>query len=141
MKINGKPYRTIWPHGETSVEVIDQTKLPHEFRTQMLRNVADAARAIKQMIVRGAPLIGATAAYGIALAMREDPSDEALDAAHDMLLETRPTAINLHWALKRMRDALSATGQQADVTPASPNLEDVFVAVTRSDRQRPERAA
>ena len=106
MKINGKPYRTIWPHGETSVEVIDQTKLPHEFRTMMLRNVADAARAIKQMIVRGAPLIGATAAYGIALAMREDASDEALDAAHDMLLETRPTAINLHWALKRMRDTL-----------------------------------
>src|ERR1700744_1438922 len=106
MNINGKHYRTIWPHGETSVEVIDQTKLPHEFRTVMLRGTADAARAIKQMIVRGAPLIGATAAYGIALAMREDASDEALDAAHDMLLETRPTAVNLRWALKRMRDAL-----------------------------------
>jgi methylthioribose-1-phosphate isomerase len=106
MNINGKHYRTIWPHGETSVEVIDQTKLPHELRTVMLRNTADAARAIKQMIVRGAPLIGATAAYGIALAMREDASDEALDRAHDMLLETRPTAVNLRWALKRMRDAL-----------------------------------
>ena len=106
MNINGKHYRTIWPHGETSVEVIDQTKLPHELRTQMLRNTADAARAIKQMIVRGAPLIGATAAYGIALAMREDTSDEALDRAHDMLLETRPTAVNLRWALKRMCDAL-----------------------------------
>jgi methylthioribose-1-phosphate isomerase len=106
MNINGKHYRTIWPHGETSVEVIDQTKLPHEFRTIMLRDTADAARAIKQMIVRGAPLIGATAAYGIALAMREDASDEALDRAHDMLLETRPTAVNLRWALKRMCDAL-----------------------------------
>jgi methylthioribose-1-phosphate isomerase len=106
MNINGKHYRTIWPHGETSVEVIDQTKLPHELRTVMLRNTADAARAIKQMIVRGAPLIGATAAYGIALAMREDASDEALDAAHDMLLETRPTAVNLRWALKRMCDRL-----------------------------------
>jgi methylthioribose-1-phosphate isomerase len=106
MNINGKHYRTIWPHGETSVEVIDQTKLPHEFRTVMLRSTADAARAIKQMIVRGAPLIGATAAYGIALAMREDASDEALDRAHDMLLETRPTAVNLRWALKRMRDTL-----------------------------------
>jgi methylthioribose-1-phosphate isomerase len=106
MKINGKPYRTIWPHGETSVEVIDQTKLPHEFRTMMLRGVEDAVRAIKQMIVRGAPLIGATAAYGIALAMNDDPSDEALDRAHDVLLETRPTAVNLRWALKRMCDAL-----------------------------------
>src|SRR5580698_2220555 len=106
MNINGKHYRTIWPHGETSVEVIDQTKLPHELRTIMLRNTGDAARAIKQMIVRGAPLIGATAAYGIALAMREDASDEALDRAHDMLLETRPTAVNLRWALKRMCDAL-----------------------------------
>lgn len=106
MKINGKPYRTIWPHGETSVEVIDQTKLPHEFRTTMLRGVEDAVRAIKQMIVRGAPLIGATAAYGIALAMNDDPSDEALDRAHDLLLESRPTAVNLRWALKRMCDAL-----------------------------------
>jgi methylthioribose-1-phosphate isomerase len=106
MKINGKPYRTIWPHGETSVEVIDQTKLPHEFRTVMLRGVEDAVRAIKQMIVRGAPLIGATAAYGIALAMNDDPSDEALDRAHDQLLESRPTAVNLRWALKRMCDAL-----------------------------------
>jgi methylthioribose-1-phosphate isomerase len=106
MKINGKPYRTIWPHGETSVEVIDQTKLPHELRTVMLRGVEDAARAIKQMIVRGAPLIGVTAAYGIALAMNDDPSDDALDRAHDALLETRPTAINLRWALKRMCDAL-----------------------------------
>ncbi|HUB85959.1 MAG TPA: S-methyl-5-thioribose-1-phosphate isomerase [Rhizomicrobium sp.] len=106
MKINGKPYRTIWPHGETSVEVIDQTKLPHEFRTQMLRGVEDAVRAIRQMIVRGAPLIGATAAYGIALAMNDDPSDEALDRAHDLLLESRPTAVNLRWALKRMCDVL-----------------------------------
>jgi methylthioribose-1-phosphate isomerase len=106
MKINGKPYRTIWPHGETSVEVIDQTKLPHEFRTTMLRGVEDAVRAIRQMIVRGAPLIGATAAYGIALAMNDDPSDEALDRAHDLLLDARPTAVNLRWALKRMCDAL-----------------------------------
>ena len=106
MKIQGRPYRTIWPHGETSVEVIDQTKLPHELRTVMLRSAADAARAIRAMIVRGAPLIGATAAYGIALAMNEDASDETLDRTHDMLLETRPTAVNLRWALKRTCDAL-----------------------------------
>jgi methylthioribose-1-phosphate isomerase len=106
MKISGKSYRTIWPVGDDSVAVIDQTMLPHEFQTLVLRSAADAAHAIKAMIVRGAPLIGATAAYGLALAMREDASDEALDHAHDMLAETRPTAINLRWALKRMRDAL-----------------------------------
>jgi methylthioribose-1-phosphate isomerase len=106
MKINGRSYRTIWPLGENAVEVIDQTKLPHEFATLKIENAADAAHAIKTMIVRGAPLIGATAAYGIALAMREDPSDEGLTHAHDMLLETRPTAVNLRWALTRMRDAL-----------------------------------
>ena len=106
MKINGRPYRTIWPVGDDAIEVIDQTKLPHRFETIILRSAADCARAIKEMIVRGAPLIGATAAYGIALAMREDASDEALDRAHDLLLSTRPTAINLRWALKRMIDRL-----------------------------------
>ena len=106
MNVNGKPYRTIWPVGDHAVEVIDQTKLPHEFRTKQLKSAAECAHAIKTMMVRGAPLIGATAAYGIALAMREDASDEALDKAHDMLLETRPTAVNLRWALKRMCDAL-----------------------------------
>jgi methylthioribose-1-phosphate isomerase len=106
MKINGKPYRTIWPLGGDAVEVIDQTKLPHRFETLTLRSAADAAHSIKAMIVRGAPLIGATAAYGMALAMREDATDEALDRAHDMLAETRPTAINLRWALARMRDRL-----------------------------------
>jgi methylthioribose-1-phosphate isomerase len=106
MKINGKPYRTIWPKGDDTVEVIDQTRLPHEFATLALRSKEEAAHAIKAMIVRGAPLIGATAAYGMALAMREDASDEALTRAHDMLLETRPTAINLRWALNRMCDVL-----------------------------------
>ncbi|MBU6444445.1 MAG: S-methyl-5-thioribose-1-phosphate isomerase [Alphaproteobacteria bacterium] len=106
MKIAGKHYRTIWPLGEEAVEVIDQTRLPHEFATLTLRTAEDCARAIKTMVVRGAPLIGATAAYGLALAMREDASDAALDAAHDALLATRPTAVNLRWALKRMRDRL-----------------------------------
>src|SRR5215475_11799257 len=106
MKINGKAYRTIWPVGDDAVEVIDQTKLPHVFETLVLRSLEECAHAIKAMIVRGAPLIGATAAYGVALAMRKDTSDAALDAAHDTLLETRPTAVNLRWALKRMCDAL-----------------------------------
>jgi methylthioribose-1-phosphate isomerase len=102
MKINGKPWRTIWPHGSDKVGIIDQTKLPHAFETLELASMEDAAHAIRAMIVRGAPLIGATAAYGIALAMRVDASDEALDRAHDTLAETRPTAVNLRWALKRM---------------------------------------
>ena len=106
MKIAGKPYRTIWPHEDGSVQIIDQTKLPHAFVTLRLKSADDAAHAIKAMIVRGAPLIGATAAYGIALAMREDSSDVALDETYDMLLATRPTAINLRWALMRMRDKL-----------------------------------
>ncbi|HSC18494.1 MAG TPA: S-methyl-5-thioribose-1-phosphate isomerase [Rhizomicrobium sp.] len=106
MKINGRHYRTIWPDGDNAVEVIDQTKLPHRFEILTLRSAADCARAIATMIVRGAPLIGATAAYGIALAMRDNASDEALDRAHDLLLATRPTAVNLRWALKRMCDAL-----------------------------------
>jgi len=107
VKIKDTHYRTIWPHEDgTSVEIIDQTQLPHLFVTAKLSNIDHAAAAIRTMMVRGAPLIGATAAYGIAFAMREDASDQALDAAHDTLLATRPTAVNLRWALSRMRDAL-----------------------------------
>ena len=107
MKINGTAYRTIWVAKDGwSVEVIDQIKLPHIFETQRLASVHEAARAIKDMVVRGAPLIGATAAYGIALAMRVDPSDEALDTALVLLGATRPTAINLQWALGEMDRAV-----------------------------------
>jgi len=107
MKINGRHYRTIRPlPGASAVEVIDQTKLPHRFETMRLSTMEDAAQAIRSMVVRGAPLIGATAAYGLALALRDDASDEALDRAHDVLLATRPTAINLRWALKRICDAV-----------------------------------
>ena len=107
MKIRGTHFRTIWPHDDgTSVEIIDQTQLPHLFATSKLSNIDHAAHAIRSMMVRGAPLIGATAAYGIALAMQRDASDEALDTAYDFLLETRPTAVNLRWALIRMRDVL-----------------------------------
>ena len=112
MKINGTPYRTIWPEGDDAVSVIDQTRLPHAFAVQRLSSAEDCARAIKTMVVRGAPLIGATAAYGVALAMRRNASDAALDAAHDFLLATRPTAVNLHWALARMRDRLRNQPQE-----------------------------
>jgi len=92
--------RTIWlePDG-WSVEVIDQTALPHRLLTARLTTLAEAAQAIRTMVIRGAPLIGATAAYGMALALREDASDEALERAYAVLLATRPTAINLKWAL------------------------------------------
>ncbi len=106
MKINGKHYRSVWPIGEDTFGIIDQTKLPHAFETLTLRSADDAARAINSMQTRGAPLIGVVGAYGLALEMRRDPSDEHLTQVHDMLAETRPTAINLRWALKRMRDAL-----------------------------------
>jgi methylthioribose-1-phosphate isomerase len=106
MKIQGKHYRTIWPNGEDAVEVIDQARLPHVFATQILDSSAECARAIRTMVVRGAPLIGATAAYGMALAMREDSFDPGLDAADAMLRVTRPTAVNLHWALDRMMEKL-----------------------------------
>jgi len=106
MKINGKHYRSVWPIGEDAFGIIDQARLPHEFETLTLRSANDAARVIKSMQTRGAPLIGVVGAYGLALEMRRDPSDENLARVHDMLAETRPTAINLRWALARMRDAL-----------------------------------
>jgi methylthioribose-1-phosphate isomerase len=106
MKIAGRDYRTIWQVGDGNVEVIDQTKLPHEFATVRLASAEDAAHAIATMVVRGAPLIGATAAYGVALAMRADASDENLDRVHDLLFAARPTAVNLRWALARMRAVL-----------------------------------
>jgi methylthioribose-1-phosphate isomerase len=107
MNIDGKPYRTIWLNQDgKSVEIIDQTKLPHRFETATLRSLEDAARAIATMQVRGAPLIGATAAYGVALALMTDPSDEGLDRACETLAATRPTAINLRWALDEMKKAV-----------------------------------
>lgn len=107
MKVDGVPYRTIWLADDGwAVEIIDQTRLPFEFVTVRLENVDDAAVAIRDMLVRGAPLIGATAAYGMALAMQADASDANLRAAHDKLLATRPTAVNLRWALDEMMTLL-----------------------------------
>ena len=107
MKIGGRHYRTIWLNTDGwSVEIIDQTKLPHRFETVTLRTCEDAARAILTMQVRGAPLIGITAAYGLCLALREDASDEAMDRAIEHLASQRPTAINLRWALDQVRAAV-----------------------------------
>ena len=108
MKVNNTSYRTIWPTADNhAVEIIDQTKLPHIFTTLRLDTLRDAARAIRDMQVRGAPLIGVTGAYGVALSMREDVSDAALAAACGVLLAARPTAVNLRWGVEKMRALLS----------------------------------
>jgi methylthioribose-1-phosphate isomerase len=101
MRVDGIPMRTIWPIGRQTVGIIDQTKLPFELAKVELRSPDEAAHAIKSMLVRGAPLIGATAAYGVALAMSGDPSDGSLKRAIELLGRTRPTATNLRWALER----------------------------------------
>lgn len=113
MNVDGKPTRTIWPSSDgVSVEIIDQTLLPHRYEIATLRTVDDAAHAIKAMLVRGAPLIGATAAYGVWLAMQADASDVGLERAYAQLYATRPTAVNLRWALDR------ATGVLSPLAPA-----------------------
>jgi methylthioribose-1-phosphate isomerase len=117
VKVSGRHYRTIWPTAAGSVRVIDQSRLPFEFSTLDLNTLDDAANAIRSMVVRGAPLIGATAAYGTALALGSDPSDAHLDEAAQTLRATRPTAQNLAWALTRMRGALVgvAPKERADI--------------------------
>lgn len=107
MKIDGKPTRTIWVEADgASVGIIDQTQLPHCFVTTRLATLDEAAHAIKSMQVRGAPLIGAAAAYGMWLALKADASGEALERAYTVLHATRPTAINLKWALDEMMAAV-----------------------------------
>jgi len=104
MKVGGIHRRTIWPSDDgRAIEVIDQTKLPHAFVTIRLETLEAVAHAIRAMLIRGAPLIGATAAYGLAIALRDDPSDGRLANAYDVLHATRPTAINLRWALDDVR--------------------------------------
>ena len=119
MNIDGKHYRTIWlnPDG-WSVEIIDQTKLPFQFGIITLKTLDDAARAISTMQVRGAPLIGATAAYGVCLGLRDDQSYEVLDRACETLAATRPTAINLRWALEEMQKAVRNLPHEARLAAA-----------------------
>lgn len=117
MKVEGRPYRTIW-FEDDAVAVIDQTRLPHDFVVRRLVSLDDAAEAIRTMVVRGAPLIGVTAAYGVALAMRQDASDCGLDNAVAVLGATRPTAVNLHWALDRAARQLRRVSPGARVRAA-----------------------
>ena len=132
MKVSGQWRRTIeLADDRRSVIVLDQTRLPYEIQWMRLAELADAARAIRDMHIRGAPLIGATAAYGVALAMRTDPSDAGLAAACALLGETRPTAINLRWALGEMRAALTAvppTEREAVAYAAAAQICDADVA-------------
>jgi methylthioribose-1-phosphate isomerase len=135
MKVDGRHFCSIWlePDGWT-VGAIDQRRLPHEFVVTRLTNAVDAAEAIRSMLVRGAPLIGATAAYGIALAMRADSSDANLDQAYKLLIATRPTAINLKWALDEMARVLRPLPRSARVDAAYTRAREIAeedVAINR----------
>ena len=118
MKVGERHYRSLWadkPGGP--VHIIDQTRLPHAFETRALDSPEAVAEAIETMRVRGAPLIGVAAAFGIALAMSRDASDDSLRANARRLAATRPTAVNLAWALARMREALAGPGARATGPP------------------------
>lgn len=119
MRINGQNYRTIWPDSDgRRVHIINQTMLPHYFETRILDDYLAAAAAIKDMVVRGAPLIGVTGAYGLALAISQDPSDASLHGAYHALLATRPTAVNLRWSLDRLRNMVEALPLEERATVA-----------------------
>ena len=136
MNVGGRPMRTIWLGEDArTVEIIDQTRLPHELVIVQLYTVEDAARAISTMQVRGAPLIGAAAAYGVALAVAENPSDAGLDEATARLAATRPTAVNLRWALAEMKRALSAVPEHRRHDAAlarAGEIADADVAINRA---------
>lgn len=120
MKINGTPYRSVWRDAQDPrlVHIFDQTKLPWSLDILSLRDEAEVAHAIRTMQVRGAPLIGAVAVYGLAFALQKDASDVGLEQAAAMLVETRPTAINLRWAIERMVAHLSPLDPEARVEAA-----------------------
>jgi methylthioribose-1-phosphate isomerase len=126
MKVDGRHFHSIWLESDGwSVGAIDQRKLPHEFVVTRLTTCDEAADAIRSMVVRGAPLIGATAAYGMALAMRDDRSEAGIERAYDMLIATRPTAINLKWALEEMRAMLKPLPPSARLDAAYARADDI----------------
>ncbi|WP_264213609.1 S-methyl-5-thioribose-1-phosphate isomerase [Leisingera thetidis] len=136
MKVNGTHYRSLWwDHDQDALQIIDQRWLPHDFRIQQVNTLQEFADAIVEMRVRGAPLIGATAAYGMALAMRLDPSDPAMDQAWSFLNATRPTAINLRWALDRCRNRLRPLAESERAAAAlslAHEIADEDVGINRS---------
>ena len=119
MKVKGKNYKSIWLDKKKSiVVVIDQRQLPHQFKLLYLKNIKEIKKAIKEMVVRGAPLIGVTAAYGIYLSMKKNPSDKNLNTSVNFLKDARPTAVNLSWALGHMKRKLlnEKPSNRADVS-------------------------
>ncbi len=135
MKIDGQHYRSIWLDDKDDVSIIDQTRLPHEFKTRILHTADDAALAIRDMWVRGAPLIGATAAWGMALAMREDSSDTSLQQAAEKLLATRPTAVNLRWAIDTMLARLGPLPQHQRTEAAQTAASEICDADVATNSQ------
>ncbi len=127
MKIDGTPYRAVWvDEGDGwSIRVIDQTKLPWALEFLRLTSLRQAAHAISSMQIRGAPLIGAVAAYGLALALRDDPATDAMERAAAQLAATRPTAVNLRWALGRMLTRLRNTAAGQRVAAAYAEAADI----------------
>ncbi len=143
MRVDGTDYRTIWLNEDgESVDVIDQTLLPHGFEVLTLKTAEETADAITRMVVRGAPLIGATAAYGMALAMRQDSSDDGLKRAVALLIASRPTAVNLRWALERMEKLLQERSPSERAAVAYDEAariadEDVAVCAAIGDSGKP----
>ena len=139
MKIEGKEYRTIWFENNV-VKIIDQTKLPHKFIIKDLKTVKDAINAIKTMEVRGAPLIGATAAYGLVLAIIENNDQSFLKKSAENLINSRPTAINLKWAVERMMKKLSGVNNnellKVALDEAKAICEDCLLYTSPSPRDR-----
>lgn len=135
MKVNGSLHRGVsWIEDGAAIEIIDQRELPHAFRFVALRNLDEVARAIAEMWLRGAPLIGAVAACGVALQMRHDAGDAALDAALQQLAGTRPTAINLRWALERMEQQLRPLPAAARARAARQEAETIAAEDVRINR-------
>jgi methylthioribose-1-phosphate isomerase len=136
VNVAGTPFRTIWPDSDgATVSIIDQTLLPHRFATVRLTTLDDAVCAIRTMQVRGAPLIGATAAYGLALGLRADATDQGLAQACSLLLAARPTAVNLRWAIERVRHAVASLppeGRFAAALATAAVLCDEDVALNRA---------
>ena len=124
MRINGKSFRTIW-FDNNIVKIIDQTKLPHQFIIKDLKTIKDSINAIKTMEVRGAPLIGATAAYGIVLSIIEKNDQSFLKKASEDLISSRPTAINLKWAVDRMMKKLSAVNSKEILSVAIKEAQNI----------------
>ena len=135
MKVNGKNYTSIWIEEENRVFIIDQRWLPHEFKTVELKTISDFAISIKDMWVRGAPLIGVTAAFGFAKSMQHDNSDKSLEKIKAILLSTRPTAVNLHWAVEIMYKLLISAEQETRFEIALNKAKDILKRDIQSNNQ------